>query len=104
MQSKKTMTGCGVQTVKKLCCSRSDLFAEDYPWDDDLVRFMHVLTAALVVHCEDASVLRRVAVALVDIVVHFGNTFLLQGYNLVLPTMLCVSVRVSLDEREYYKR
>ena len=59
---------------------------------------MHVWSGALVVHCEHASLLRRFSAAVIDLVVHFSHSFTLNGYDLILPTMLRVSACVYCHE------
>uniref|UniRef100_H2XYZ2 Protein unc-80 homolog n=1 Tax=Ciona intestinalis TaxID=7719 RepID=H2XYZ2_CIOIN len=62
----------------------------EYPWNDDLIYLMHVLSSALVIHCEAAPLLRKYTASIIDIVVYFSHSFTLQGYSLILPTMLRV--------------
>ncbi|CAK8677932.1 unnamed protein product [Clavelina lepadiformis] len=62
--------------------------SREYPWETTFVFFMHVWSGALVVHCEHASLLRRFSAAVIDLVVHFSHSFTLNGYDLILPTML----------------
>ena len=55
-----------------------------------MIRFMYVWCAALVVHCEQASLLVKLTATLIEIVIHFGHVFMMKGYSMILPTMLRV--------------
>ena len=64
--------------------------AGEFPWEKDLVFFLHVWSAALVIHCSSAPILRRIMAAFIDAIAHFSRTFALSGYSLILPSMLQV--------------
>ena len=70
-----------------MCC----IATGEFPWKNDLICFLHVWNAALVVHCEEAPVLIRTLAAIIDAIVYFSRTFTVCGYSIVLPTMLRVS-------------
>ena len=52
----------------------------DFPWGSaDLNLFLNVINGAILLHCEDAAVLRLCLAAFVNIAVHFSNIFASNG-------------------------
>lgn len=60
----------------------------------DLHLFINVLNGVMILHCEDAEVLRHCLATYIDLAVHFNNLFTTSGYFLIMPTILrCYSQR-----------
>nr|XP_039260009.1 protein unc-80 homolog isoform X1 [Styela clava] len=60
----------------------------EFPWGKELLLFLHVWNAALVLHAEQTPILRRYGAALIDAAVHMNHQFIKLGYSVVLPTIL----------------
>lgn len=54
----------------------------------DLHLFLNVVNGALVLHCEDAAILRLCCATFVNAAHQFKNIFATNGYLLIMPTML----------------
>ncbi|CAH3019143.1 unnamed protein product [Porites evermanni] len=75
----------------KLITSLFQCMSTDFPWGSaDLNLFLNVINGAILLHCEDAAVLRLCLGAFVNIAVHFSNIFASNGYQYIFPSLLQV--------------
>ena len=64
----------------QLITSLFQCMSTDFPWGSaDLNLFLNVINGAILLHCEDAAVLRLCLAAFVNIAVHFSTIFASNG-------------------------
>ncbi|XP_078453386.1 protein unc-80 homolog [Lampetra planeri] len=62
----------------------------EFPWGDEVMLFLNVFNGALLLHCEDSSLLRQFLATTINTALHFNHLFSLNGYQWILPTILQV--------------
>ncbi|OQR76167.1 protein unc-80-like, partial [Tropilaelaps mercedesae] len=75
---------CWVRLMARMFEAMSGFFAHS----SDLHLFLNVVNGALVLHCEDAAILRLCCATFVNAAHQFKNIFATNGYLLIMPTML----------------
>lgn len=69
----------------------------EFPWGDEVMLFLNVFNGALLLHCEDSSLLRQFLATAINTALHFNHLFSLNGYQWILPTILQVGCTCSLS-------
>eukprot|EP00118_Oscarella_pearsei_P008956 m.48806 g.48806 ORF g.48806 m.48806 type:complete len:1415 (+) comp33927_c0_seq11:615-4859(+) len=59
-----------------------------FSWGSEAALFLHVINGAMLLHCEDRSMLRLCMATLLGAVRKYGNLFPAQGYKHIIPTLL----------------
>ncbi|XP_071508730.1 protein unc-80 homolog, partial [Diadema antillarum] len=62
--------------------------SNDFPWSGDIQLFLNVINGALLLHCEDISVLRLCLSTYINISRHFKHIFATKGFQYIMPTIL----------------
>ncbi|KAG5895326.1 hypothetical protein JTB14_000598 [Gonioctena quinquepunctata] len=65
-----------------------EAMAGNFAYSGDIHLFVNVLNGALVLHSEDACILRYVTATYINAAFHFKNIFSTNGYLLIMPTLL----------------
>nr|XP_054770882.1 protein unc-80 homolog [Lytechinus pictus] len=62
--------------------------SSDFPWSGDIQLFLNVINGALLLHCEDISILRLCLSTYINISRHFKHIFATKGFQYIMPTIL----------------
>lgn len=65
-----------------------EAMAGNFAYSGDIHLFLNVLNGALMLHSEDACILRYVMATYINAAFHFKNIFSTNGYLLIMPTLL----------------
>ncbi|CAB4005474.1 Hypothetical predicted protein, partial [Paramuricea clavata] len=72
----------------KLLSKLFDSMNSSFPWgDNDLHLFLNVINGALLLQCEDSSMLRFCLSTLINAAIKFTDIFAIDGYHHILPTL-----------------
>ncbi|XP_050510714.1 protein unc-80 homolog isoform X5 [Diabrotica virgifera virgifera] len=72
----------------RLIARMFEAMAGNFAYSGDIHLFVNVLNGALVLHSEDACILRYVTATYINAAFHFKNIFSTNGYLLIMPTLL----------------
>ncbi|CAG9815242.1 unnamed protein product [Phaedon cochleariae] len=72
----------------RLIARMFEAMAGNFAYSGDIHLFVNVLNGALVLHSEDACILRYVMATYINAAFHFKNIFSTNGYLLIMPTLL----------------
>ena len=73
-----------IRLVARMFEVTSGFFAQS----SDIHLFVNVLNGALILHCEDAAVLRICMATYINVAHQFKNIFAINGYLMIMPTLL----------------
>ena len=62
----------------------------EYEWSNSMVLFLNVVSGALLLHCEDHTILRTCLAALLTAASKFHAVFRKDGYQMIVPTLVQV--------------
>ncbi|XP_048588212.1 protein unc-80 homolog isoform X2 [Nematostella vectensis] len=75
----------------KLVAALFQYTPSDFPWGPaDLNLFINVINGAILLHCEDAAMIRLGIASLINIAIHFSHIFAGDGFHFVFPSLLQV--------------
>ncbi|XP_030758641.1 protein unc-80 homolog isoform X4 [Sitophilus oryzae] len=72
----------------RLIARMFEAMAGNFAYSGDIHLFVNVLNGALILHTEDACILRYVMATYINAAFHFKNIFSTNGYLLIMPTLL----------------
>ncbi|CAH2006087.1 unnamed protein product [Acanthoscelides obtectus] len=72
----------------RLIARMFEAMAGNFAYSGDIHLFVNVLNGAVVLHSEDACILRYVMATYINAAFHFKNIFSTNGYLLIMPTLL----------------
>ncbi|KAF7271721.1 hypothetical protein GWI33_015431 [Rhynchophorus ferrugineus] len=72
----------------RLIARMFEAMAGNFAYSGDIHLFVNVLNGALILHSEDACILRYVMATYINAAFHFKNIFSTNGYLLIMPTLL----------------
>ncbi|KAL1497693.1 hypothetical protein ABEB36_008611 [Hypothenemus hampei] len=72
----------------RLIARMFEAMAGNFAYSGDIHLFVNVLNGALILHSEDACILRYVMATYINAAFHFRNIFSTNGYLLIMPTLL----------------
>ncbi|XP_049834730.1 protein unc-80 homolog isoform X4 [Schistocerca gregaria] len=72
----------------RLIARMFEAMAGNFAYSGDIHLFLNVLNGAIILHSEDACILRYVTATYINAAHHFKNIFSTNGYLLIMPTML----------------
>ncbi|RWS30612.1 protein unc-80-like protein [Leptotrombidium deliense] len=83
----------GMDTLHKIVWAKLigrmlDVTSSFFAQSSDIHLFLNVINGTLILHCEDASVLRLCMAILINTAHEFKNIFSTNGFLLIMPTML----------------
>ncbi|XP_071950483.1 protein unc-80 homolog isoform X2 [Antedon mediterranea] len=76
-----------LQWVKLISTMFSNM-SPDFAWGADMQLFLNVINGALLLHCEDMSLLRVCLATYINIAKHFKQIFATKGYQSTMPTIM----------------
>ncbi|CAH0559503.1 unnamed protein product [Brassicogethes aeneus] len=72
----------------RLIARMFEAMAGNFAYSGDIHLFVNVLNGAVILHSEDACILRYVMATYINAAFHFKNIFSTNGYLLIMPTLL----------------
>ncbi|KAL3277360.1 hypothetical protein HHI36_012710 [Cryptolaemus montrouzieri] len=72
----------------RLIARMFEAMAGNFAYSGDIHLFLNVLNGSLILHSEDACILRYVMATYINAAFHFKNIFSTNGYLLIMPTLL----------------
>ncbi|KAK9884494.1 hypothetical protein WA026_007335 [Henosepilachna vigintioctopunctata] len=72
----------------RLIARMFEAMAGNFAYSGDIHLFLNVLNGSLILHSEDAGILRYVMATYINAAFHFKNIFSTNGYLLIMPTLL----------------
>ncbi|KAF4517233.1 hypothetical protein B566_EDAN005287 [Ephemera danica] len=72
----------------RLIARMFEAMAGNFAYSGDIHLFLNVLNGSLILHSEDACLLRYVTATYINAASHFKNIFSTNGYLLIMPTLL----------------
>ncbi|XP_044757175.1 protein unc-80 homolog [Coccinella septempunctata] len=72
----------------RLIARMFEAMAGNFAYSSDIHLFLNVLNGSLILHSEDALILRYVMATYINAAFHFKNIFSTNGYLLIMPTLL----------------
>ncbi|RZC42316.1 unc-80 -like protein, partial [Asbolus verrucosus] len=72
----------------RLIARMFEAMAGNFAYSGDIHLFLNVLNGAVILHSEDACILRYVMATYINAAFHFKNIFSTNGYLLIMPTLL----------------
>ncbi|XP_017782231.1 PREDICTED: LOW QUALITY PROTEIN: protein unc-80 homolog, partial [Nicrophorus vespilloides] len=72
----------------RLIARMFEAMAGNFAFSGDIHLFLNVLNGAVILHSEDACILRYVMATFINAAFHFKNIFSTNGYLLIIPTLL----------------